>query len=573
MLHQLNTALSALVSSSLSQSVSVIFTPPKNTALGDLGTPVALKYAKQLNMTPLALAEQWATELRKLPEFSAVTVAVPGYINVTLHPELINKVIAEASAPASTFGCKPKNGQKVLFEYVSANPTGPLHLGHARQAVIGDVLAATFATQGYDVHKEYYYNDAGVQIDKLVSSIILRGLELQGTPLVFERDYPEGTDVVVPSGSVLFPRESYHGDYIIDLAKSYNALGNDWNDKAALKTFAVDTLRAEQAGDLAALGTSFDSYALESSLFLDGKVSDVLNTWQKNGYLFEDGGATWFKSSLFGDDKDRVAQKKDGGVTYFVPDVAYHLHKWQRGYTHAINIQGWDHDGTTARVQGGLQALNAGIDEHYPAYVLHKMLKVVKGGKEVSVSKRAGGYVTLQDMVQSIGKDSLRYVLCASNPGSDITLDVDVLSEPGTKNPVFYGQYAHARFATVLSKFEVPDNIVVDTDVYATAPVKELVVALMHYPVALETVKKDLNPSALTTYIHELSAAAQAFYSHSPKVVSLEVSKQAAYRNVMLAVKTTLASALGLLGVSAPSNMPKREMDGDDIADSTEMMP
>nr|MBP6406925.1 arginine--tRNA ligase [Ramlibacter sp.] len=424
------------------------FESPKVAAHGDLACTAAMQLAKPLKLNPRQVAENLRTALLATAPYQrwveAIDIAGPGFINIKLRPEAKQQVIHEVLAGGARYGVQPPNGQKLMVEFVSANPTGPLHVGHGRQAALGDAVCNLYATQGWDVTREFYYNDAGVQIATLATSTQLRAKGFK-------------------PGDKEWPEAAYNGEYIQDIANDFLAkktvhaddreftASGDVNDLDGIRQFAVAYLRHEQDLDLKAFQVKFDNYYLESSLYTSGKVDDAVQRLQAAGKTYEQDGALWLKSTDYGDDKDRVMRKSDGTYTYFVPDVAYHITKWERGFAKVVNIQGTDHHGTIARVRAGLQAANVGIPAGYPDYVLHTMVRVMKGGEEVKISKRAGSYVTLRDLIDWTSKDAVRFFLLSRKPDTEYTFDVDLAVAQNNDNPVYYVQYAHARICSVLA--------------------------------------------------------------------------------------------------------------------------
>ncbi|GKT00894.1 hypothetical protein AVKW3434_15915 [Acidovorax sp. SUPP3434] len=436
------------------------FESPKVAAHGDFACTAAMQLAKAARQNPRQLAETLREALLATPAFGrwveALEIAGPGFINIRLKPAAKQEVVREVLAAGERFGQQPDNGRKVLVEFVSANPTGPLHVGHGRQAALGDAICNLFATQGWKVHREYYYNDAGVQIHTLTHSTQLRA-----------KGFKPGDDCWPTDPENPASKGFYNGDYIQDIANDFLAkktvqatdraftASGDVEDVESIRNFAVAYLRYEQDKDLQAFNLKFDEYYLESSLYTSGRVEATVNRLVANGQTYEQDGALWLKSTDYGDDKDRVMRKQDGSYTYFVPDVAYHISKWERGYTKVVNIQGTDHHGTIARVRAGLQAADVGIPQGYPDYVLHTMVRVVKGGEEVKISKRAGSYVTLRDLIEWTSKDAVRFFLLSRKPDTEYTFDVDLAVAQNNDNPVYYVQYAHARICSVLEQWVV----------------------------------------------------------------------------------------------------------------------
>ena len=555
-------------------SVPVNLERPKVEAHGDIATNVALQIAKIQKANPREIANSIADALRLLPEsiglIESVDVAGPGFINLRLAVAAKQQAVREVLSQAERFGTTAAHaGSKVMVEFVSANPTGPLHLGHARQAALGDVLANLLAAQGWTVTREFYYNDAGVQIATLAHSVQARAKELQGQV-------------------VEFPESGYRGEYIAEIARDYlarttierdgvavTAVG-DIADLAAIERFAVAYLRNEQDRDLAALGVRFDSFFLESSLYRESKVEAAVSAMVASGMTYEDGGALWLKTTALGthgelaglggppaDDKDRVMRKSDGTYTYFVPDVAYHLTKLQRGYDKVINVQGGDHFGTVARVRAGLQAaakaLGITVPPGYPDYVLHKMLRVTKGSEEVKMSKRAGTYVTLRDLLDWVGRDATRFFLVSRKPDAEFVFDVDLAVSKSEDNPVYYVQYAHARVCSVLVQahekgFAAPSVDDVDLAPLQSAREQALMNRLADYPTAIADAAREAAPHQVASYLKELSADFHAYYN-AERVLVDDGDTRNARLALLLATRQVLANGLGLLGVSAPQRM------------------
>jgi arginyl-tRNA synthetase len=460
MLSVKNELLEALAASleklSPGSGAKAAFESPKVAAHGDLATTAAMQLAKPLKLNPRQLAENLKAELLSQGAFQrwvdAIEIAGPGFINIRLKPESKQQVVREVLGQGAQFGYQASNGQRVLVEFVSANPTGPLHVGHGRQAALGDAICNLFSTQGWRVHREFYYNDAGVQIQTLANSTQLRA-----------KGFKPGDDCWPVDPENPLSKAFYNGDYIQDIAddflakktvaaddRSFTASG-DVEDLESIRNFAVAYLRHEQDKDLQAFNLKFDEYYLESSLYTSGRVDQTVSKLVANGKTYDKDGALWLQSTDYGDDKDRVMRKQDGSYTYFVPDVAYHIAKWERGFTKVVNIQGTDHHGTIARVRAGLQAANVGIPLGYPDYVLHTMVRVVRGGEEVKISKRAGSYVTLRDLIEWTSKDAVRFFLLSRKPDTEYTFDVDLAVQKNNDNPVYYVQYAHARICSVLA--------------------------------------------------------------------------------------------------------------------------
>ena len=537
------------------------FESPKVAAHGDLATTAAMQLAKPLKLNPRQLAENLRAELLAAAPYQAwvdaIDIAGPGFINIRLKPAAKQQIVQEVLAQTTAFGNQPATHRKMLVEFVSANPTGPLHVGHGRQAALGDAICNLYQTQGWEVYREFYYNDAGVQIGTLATSTQLRA-----------RGFKPG-DAEWPSGD---NAAAYNGDYIADIAADYLAkktVHSDDREYTAsgdidalddMRLFAVAYLRHEQDLDLKAFAVQFDNYYLESSLYLSGKVDAVVKRLQDAGKTYELDGALWLKSTEYGDDKDRVMRKGDGSYTYFVPDVAYHITKWERGFEKVVNIQGTDHHGTIARVRAGLQAANVGIPQGYPDYVLHTMVRVVKGGEEVKISKRAGSYVTLRDLIEWTSKDAVRFFLLSRKPDTEYTFDVDLAVAKNNDNPVYYVQYAHARICSVLAAWrekeggEVASLCQADLSPLVSPQAQALMLLLAKYPDMLTAAAQGFAPHDVTFYLRELAASYHSYYDAERILVDDAVVKRARLA-LVAATAQVLHNGLAVLGVSAPQKM------------------
>ena len=529
------------------------FESPKVAAHGDFASTAAMQLAKPLKLNPRQLGESLRAALLAQPVYqrwvSDIDLAGPGFLNIRLKPEAKQQIVREVLQGGDAFGVQPANGQRLMVEFVSANPTGPLHVGHGRQAALGDAICSLFQTQGWSVHREFYYNDAGVQIATLGTSTHLRA---QG----FKPGDPQ------------WPENAYNGDYIADIAADFLAkktvtaddraftASGDINDLDGMRQFAVAYLRHEQDLDLQAFAVKFDHYYLESSLYTSGRVAATVQRLIDAGKTYEQDGALWLKTTEYGDDKDRVMRKSDGSFTYFVPDVAYHISKWERGFTKVINIQGTDHHGTIARVRAGLQAANVGIPQGYPDYVLHTMVRVVRGGEEVKISKRAGSYVTLRDLIEWTSKDAVRFFMLSRKPDTEYTFDVDLAVQKNNDNPVYYVQYAHARICSVLASWggEVAALKGVDLSALDSAPAQALMLLLAKYPAMLSDAARDFAPHDVTFYLRELAASYHSYYDAERILVDDEAVKSARLA-LVAATAQVLHNGLAVLGVGAPQKM------------------
>ena len=529
------------------------FESPKQAAHGDLAVTAAMQLAKPLKSNPRALGEQLKAALEATPAFQrwvdAIELAGPGFLNIRLKPAAKQQVVRDVLSEKERYGQQPQRNERVLVEFVSANPTGPLHVGHGRQAALGDAICNLFATQGWQVHREFYYNDAGVQIETLTTSVQLRARGLK-------------------PGDEGWPDAAYNGDYIQDIAndflarktvqaddRSFTASG-DVNDLDGIRQFAVAYLRHEQDKDLQAFRLKFDEYYLESSLYTSGRVEATVQKLIAAGKTYEQDGALWLKTTDYGDDKDRVMRKTDGGYTYFVPDVAYHITKWERGFPKVVNIQGTDHHGTIARVRAGLQAAEVGIPAGYPDYVLHTMVRVMKGGEEVKISKRAGSYVTLRDLIEWTSADAVRFFLLSRKPDTEYTFDVDLAVQKNNDNPVYYVQYAHARTCSVLEAWGGDVATLADADLAPldTPAAQALMLQLAKYPDVLTAAAQGFAPHDVTFYLRELAASYHSYYDAERILVDDETVKKARLA-LVAATAQVLHNGLSVLGVSAPTRM------------------
>jgi arginyl-tRNA synthetase len=539
-------------------AVPAAFESPKQAAHGDLAVTAAMQLAKPLKKNPREVAQALVEALSRRPAaqryVSGMEIAGPGFINLRLSPAAKQAVVAEVLRDGERFGQRPPTGQRVLVEFVSANPTGPLHLGHARQAALGDAICHLFETQGHQVTREFYYNDAGVQIATLAASVQAR---LRG----FRPGDPQ------------WPDAAYNGDYIADIAadfmarktvkaddRAFTATG-DPDDIDGIREFAVAYLRHEQDLDLQAFGLRFDNYFLESSLYTTHRVDDTVAKLISSGKTYEQDGALWLRTTDYGDDKDRVMKKSDGSYTYFVPDVAYHVTKFERGFVQAINIQGTDHHGTIARVRAGLQAAAVGVPTGYPDYLLHKMVTVMKGGQEVKISKRAGSYVTLRDLIDWTSKDAVRFFLISRKADTEFVFDVDLALKQNDENPVFYVQYAHARISKLLRDWVAEHGGDLATLPQAdlsllTAPTEgALMLKLADYPSVLEAAAAGLAPHDIAFYLRDVASALHSYYGAERILVKDQPQLMRARLALLAATRQVLKNALAILGVSAPERM------------------
>ncbi|RST55901.1 arginine--tRNA ligase [Variovorax sp. MHTC-1] len=529
------------------------FESPKVAAHGDLASTAGMQLAKPLARKPRELAEDISAALKATPAFAqwvdAIEIAGPGFLNIRLKTAAKQQVVREVLAAGEAFGRQPARSDRVLVEFVSANPTGPLHVGHGRQAALGDAICNLLASQGAQVWREFYYNDAGVQIQTLATSTQLRAKGFK-------------------PGDAEWPEQAYNGEYIADIAEDFKAkktvrsddreytASGDVDDIDSIRQFAVAYLRHEQDLDLKAFQVRFDNYYLESSLYTSGRVEATVKRLVEAGKTYEQDGALWLKSTDYGDDKDRVMRKGDGSYTYFVPDVAYHIAKWERGFGEVVNIQGTDHHGTIARVRAGLQAANVGIPAGYPEYVLHTMVRVMRGGEEVKISKRAGSYVTLRDLIEWTSTDAVRFFLLSRKPDTEYTFDIDLALAQNNDNPVYYVQYAHARICSVLAAWGGDSAALADVDLapLQSPAAQALLLLLAKYPDMLAAAAKDFAPHDVTFYLRELAACYHSYYDAERILVDDEPVKRARLA-LVAATAQVLHNGLAILGVSAPRKM------------------
>jgi arginyl-tRNA synthetase len=544
---------------------NVVLERPRDPSHGDIACNIAMQLAKPLKTNPRELATRLVAALLAEPGATGLVdsadVAGPGFINLRVAAGAKQSVVRTVFEQGAAFGRGSSGkGHHAIIEFVSANPTGPLHVGHGRQAALGDALSSLFEAQGHDVTREFYYNDAGVQIATLATSVQARAKGFK-------------------PGDAEWPESAYNGDYIADIAADFlakktvsasdgepaTASGNV-DDIESIRRFAVTYLRNEQDQDLQAFGVKFDNYYLESSLYADGKVEAAVQALVDAGKTYEQEGALWLKTTDYGDDKDRVMRKSDGSYTYFVPDVAYHIQKFRRGFDQAINVQGSDHHGTIARVRAGLQAVNIGIPQGYPDYVLHKMVTVMKNGEEVKISKRAGSYVTVRDLIEwsgngdvTRGRDAVRFFLISRKADTEFVFDVDVALKTSDENPVYYVQYAHARICSALANWGGDEAQLPGADLSLLTEPHEasLLAKLSAYPEMLERAKLELSPHHVAFYLRELAGELHSYYFAHKWLLDDNEPLKLARLALALATRQVLRNGLALIGVSAPSKMER----------------
>jgi arginyl-tRNA synthetase len=536
---------------------------PRDPSHGDIACNIAMQLAKPLKTNPRELATRLVAALQADPNaqglIASAEIAGPGFINLRVASAAKQSVARTVLQQGAAYGRGDGGaGHHVIIEFVSANPTGPLHVGHGRQAALGDALSSLFESQGHQVTREFYYNDAGVQIATLANSVQARARGFR-------------------PGDLEWPESAYNGDYIQDIADDFLAkktvscsdgapvtASGDTNDLDSIRRFAVTYLRNEQDQDLQAFGVKFDNYYLESSLYADGKVEAAVQALADAGVTYEQDGALWLKTTDYGDDKDRVMRKSDGTYTYFVPDVAYHIQKFKRGFDQAINIQGSDHHGTIARVRAGLQAVNIGIPKGYPDYVLHKMVTVMKNGEEVKISKRAGSYVTVRDLIEwsgngdvKRGRDAVRFFLISRKADTEFVFDVDVALATNDENPVYYVQYAHARICSALANWGGDVAGLANADLSALNAPHEasLLAKLAEYPEMLQRAQSELGPHQVAFYLRELAGELHSYYFAHKWLIDDDEALKLARLALATATRQVLRNGLALIGVSAPEKM------------------
>ena len=519
------------------EDVDPLVERPRDPSHGDWATNLAMVLARPLKAKPREIAERLRDSID--PEragVSKIEIAGPGFMNFSLDAGRIASGLRDIVAADEEYGRSNAGaGRVVNVEFVSANPTGPLHVGHGRQAALGDAISTLLEYTGWKVTREFYYNDAGVQIENLAASVTARLAELEGKPAAI----PEG---------------GYHGEYIRELAERYQADGQG----LSVREFAVRELRKEQDLDLQAFGVRFDHYFLESSLYTEGMVDDTVRLLVASGKTYQHEGALWLRTTEFGDDKDRVMRKSDGTYTYFLPDVAYHVTKWKRGFRRAIDVQGADHHSTVTRVRAGLQALEMGVSPQYPEYVLHQMVTVTKHGEEVKISKRAGSYVTVRDLVNEVGRDAVRYFFLMRKSDSQLIFNVDLAASQSEENPVYYIQMAHARMCGIFRVGGIDRDSVstdgVPLDVLTEPEEQELIKALLDFPELVESAAQTLEPHRIATYLLETARLAHLWY-HKHHVLEQEPDVTRARLALARAAQIVLRNGLTILGITSPERM------------------
>jgi arginyl-tRNA synthetase len=519
------------------EDIDPLLERPRDPSHGDWATNLAMILARPLKSKPREIAERLRDAMKmESAGVARIDIAGPGFMNFRLDAGHIASGLRDIIGANERYGRSNIGGGRVVnVEFVSANPTGPLHVGHGRQAALGDAISTLLEETGWSVTREFYYNDAGVQIENLAASVEARLAELSGR-------------------SAAIPEGGYHGEYIRELAERYRAEG----DGLSIRDFAVRELRKEQDLDLQAFGVRFDRYFLESSLYTEGMVDDTVRLLIASGKTYEHEGALWLRTTEFGDDKDRVMRKSDGSYTYFLPDVAYHVTKWKRGFHRAIDVQGADHHSTVTRVRAGLQALEIGVSAQYPEYVLHQMVTVMKHGEEVKISKRAGSYVTVRDLVNEVGRDAVRYFFLMRKSDSQLIFNVDLAASHSEENPVYYIQMAHARMCGIFRVGGIDSESVsadaVRFDVLREPEEQELIKALLDFPALVESAAETLEPHRIATYLLETARLAHLWY-HKHHVLEQEADVTRARLALARSAQIVLRNGMRILGISSPDRM------------------
>ncbi len=519
---------------------------PKHENHGDFATNIAMILASVLKMPPRKIAETLKTRLDANPLFESVDVAGPGFINFFIKPAQWQKSLIDIVSQGENFGrSSTGSGKRVLIEFVSANPTGPLHVGHGRGAAVGDSLARVMKAAGFEVETEYYINDAGNQMKTLGTSVYLRYLQH------FGRD-------------IDFPQECYQGDYIRDIAADIAAKhGEKFLDTPIeecvdfFTSQAVEVISASIREDLEEFRVHFDNWFSEKTLHDSGKVEEAIAFLQERGEVYEKDGALWFRSSQYGDEKDRVVRRANGILTYFAADIAYHKEKLERGYNMLVDIWGADHHGYIPRVKASIQAL--GHDQERLQVLLVQLVNLLEGGKIRQMSTRAGQFVTLKEVLDDVGTDAARFMFMTRKCDSHLDFDLDLAKKKSQDNPVYYVQYAHARLCSVFRNAESQDISLgdiktVNTSRLSTREDMELIRALAEFPVVVEGAASALEPHRISYYLTELASMLHSYYTKH-RFIEDDTELSRARMLLAQAVKNVFSAGLGLLGVTAPERM------------------
>jgi arginyl-tRNA synthetase len=517
---------------------------PRQAEHGDFATNTALVLASQAKQPPRRLAEIIKDGISASSNvLQKVEIAGPGFLNFFLEDAYWREVLPEILRLGEAYGnCDLGAGLKVQVEFVSANPTGPLHIGHGRGAALGDALSRLLAAAGYQVEREYYINDVGNQINTLGKSLAFRMRELQGEPIEF-------------------PEDGYQGDYMKDLARQYLTehgappVGLGDLDYQPLGQYAADLILADIKKDLEDFGVTFDRWFSENSLFEQDWVERSFTVLKDQGYLYEADGALWFKASQFGDEKDRVVRRSNGATTYFASDVAYHLNKFERGYDLVVDLWGADHHGYVPRLQAAAQALGGKDRVHV---ILVQLVSLLRQGEPVAMTTRGGTFVTLREVMDEVGKDAARFIFLTRRSDAHLDFDLDLAKQQNAENPVYYVQYAHARLASVFRQAEAQDIIFVPDPallpLLSLAEELDILKLLANYPDVVEGAARQLEPHRITYFLTELASRLHSYYRNH-RFITEDIDLTQARLWLVMGVKTVLAHGLGILGVTEPESM------------------
>jgi arginyl-tRNA synthetase len=531
--------------------IEVLLERPREAAHGDISTNLAMILAPRLKRKPrdVAQAITEALDLSSL-QIDRAEIAGPGFINFSVSPEYLRERLREIARAGSSYGRSSwGGGQRVNVEFVSANPTGPLHVGHGRGAAVGDTIARLLGFTGHEVSREFYVNDAGIQIGKLVDSIEARFQQLHGH------------EVAVPEGG-------YHGEYVSELARALeqeygDRLGAGWgsDERQWVRDYALGRIEQEQREDMRALRVEFDQFSSETAIRESGQIDATRADLEGRGLIYQRDGASWLRTTAFGDDKDRVLVKSDGAYTYFLPDIAYHRDKAVRGFQKAIDVWGSDHHGYVPRMTAAMEALGLGRD--FFQAVIVQLVRVERGGEEVKFSKRSGEFVTLRELIEDVGTDVARYFFLERGPQQQMIFDLDLAKERSEKNPVYKVQYAHARIRSVYRRGEIdPEGIDLDADLSPLTEVAafEMTKALLDFPEVIDAAALNREPHRLTAYLEDVANHLNSWYHAGTRDPALRILGQVDHVTrarlvVVRAAEAVLKSGLRLLGIEAPEQM------------------
>jgi len=552
----------------------IVLERPREAAHGDLACNVALQLGRRFKRNPRQIAEALVAALRALPGFAdgrieGIEIAGPGFVNLRLSPGAKRAALARVLAEGADYGrARPDRAEKVQIEFVSANPTGPLHVGHGRGAAYGASLASLLEFAGCDVTREFYINDAGRQMDILALSVWLRYLQARGSVVPFPEDGYRGDyvrDIAVQLGEAHVarfareaallpqPKEGEDPDAALDalIAAAKRVLGEDWE---LVHRFALETMLADQRDDLAQFRVTFDHWFSERSLYDMGAVARVVDRLAERGHLYEKDGALWFRSTAFGDEKDRVVRRENGQYTYFASDIAYHADKFARGFERVVDVWGADHHGYIPRVKGALEAL--GLDPEALAVALVQFAVLYRGGEKVAMGKRSGDFVTLRELREEIGNDAARFFYVMRKSDQHLDFDLDLAKSESQDNPVYYVQMAHARVCGVFAQWGGDPARLERTGLEPLDGVRELALIqrIAEFPEHVQAAARDLAPHAVAFYLRELAGEFHSYYNAERILVEDEALREARLA-LCAAARQVLANGLSLLGVSAPEKM------------------